>query len=266
MSGTESWHGFNYSPGPIEVEGAVFDDFRLTNHLPPDQAPAVIERDRLHMAARPGFNRKLLPLRVEPDSGVAYCGGRYLLQTYENAVEFARWVSEDFAIDGTLILERPDFADVTAQVWHVLGAHDFTSLHDTQKVMRVERWETRAGGERWLEGRWPALRDRAEERGLASVWLLHNGEAGAAALVSVSDAIPGASRESPDFASLRALEGIPSLAADGEAAGYLSKLFDRTSWVFTIWFPYRDGEINAASLWPNSPPLPSPAARVDSAA
>jgi hypothetical protein len=52
-------------PGPITCEGPAFDDFRLTDHLPPEAAPAVIERDRLFMAARPGFDRKLLPLRVD---------------------------------------------------------------------------------------------------------------------------------------------------------------------------------------------------------
>ena len=76
------------------------------------------------MSARPGFNRKLLPLRVEQDSGKAYSGGRYLLTTYEEAVAFADWCANDFEIDGVLILERPDFAEVTAQVYRVIGAHD----------------------------------------------------------------------------------------------------------------------------------------------
>ena len=47
-----------YHTGPIRVEGCAVNDFLLTNHLPPNEAPAVIERDRLLMSARPGFNRK----------------------------------------------------------------------------------------------------------------------------------------------------------------------------------------------------------------
>lgn len=42
-----------------------------------------------------------------------------MLDTYENAVDFARWVTEDFAIDGALFLNRPRFAEVTAQVGRV---------------------------------------------------------------------------------------------------------------------------------------------------
>ncbi|MDJ0929391.1 MAG: hypothetical protein QNJ73_17260 [Gammaproteobacteria bacterium] len=264
MSDDGSWHGFSFEPGPIAVEGAVFDDFLLTDHLPADQAPGVIERDRLLMAARPGFNRKLLPLRLEPDSGRAYSGGRYLLDTHENAVEFARWVKEDFAIDGTLLLERPDFAEVTAQVWRVIGAHDFARLADAQKVVRVERWTTAPGAESWLENNWPTWRDRAEEAGLASVWLVHNGEQREASLVMVNDAPTPAAE--PDFTSVAALENLPSLATDAEAAGLLTRVFDRTSWIFTIWLPYRDGADNAPAIWPNSPPLPAPDTAVDSAA
>ena len=32
----------DYSPGAINVEGCVFDDFLLTNNLPPEKVPAVI--------------------------------------------------------------------------------------------------------------------------------------------------------------------------------------------------------------------------------
>ena len=111
-----------YKPGPIPCEGAAFDDFRLTPHLPPAAAPGVIERDRLHMAARPGFIRKLLPLRIEPETGTVYSGGRYLLDTYEHAREFADWVEHEFVLDGIPILKRADFADVTTAVWRVIGA------------------------------------------------------------------------------------------------------------------------------------------------
>ena len=266
MNNPTPWHGFSYEPGPIHVEGAVFDDFRLTEHLPAEKAPAVIERDRLFMAARPGFNRKLLPLRVDPTSGLAYSGGRYLLDTYENAVEFARWVTEDFVIDGTLILDRPDFAEVTAHVWRVIGAYDFTPLETTQKVMRVERFSTTGGGHRWLQSHWAAIRDRAEGVGMASVWLLDNEAQQAAALVTVADQVTGAQSAEPDFASVKALEGKPSLVLDGESSGQLERVFDRTSWVFTIWRPYRQGEQSDRALWPNSPPLPGAPARVDTAA
>ena len=247
----------SYGPGPIPVEGAVFDDFRLTDHLPPDQAPGVIERDRLIMSARPGFNRKLLPLRVEPDTGTAYCGGRYLLDTYENAIAFADWCRDDFEIDGVLILERPDFADVSAHVFRVIGAHDFKDLSTRQIAYRTEIWDAaRNFNEAKLEGGWSSLRDRAEEDGRSALWLMFNDETRQLAMVTVWDRVGEPQTDDLDFVTLRAVEAAPSYGAELEAAGGLTKSFDRSHWVFTIWFPNDDAA--RPSLWPNSPPLPSP--------
>ena len=246
----------DYSPGPIHAEGCVFDDFLLTDHLPPDQAPAVIERDRLIMSARPGFNRKLLPLRVEQETGKVYSGGRYLLHTYEDAVAFADWCANDFAIDGVLILERPDFAEVTAQVYRVIGAHDFKDVHTSQLAYRTEVWKT---GDRNAEDKlvnlWPALRDRAAEEDRSALWLLHNTGAGEVAMVTVIDSVGVSSPGEPDYGTLNAAE---TMASYGGEWNWAEKTFERSHWVFTIWFP-NTGDIHAKPpIWPNSPPLPAP--------
>lgn len=245
-----------YLPGPIDVRGCVFDDFLLTDHLPPHQAPAVIERDRLIMSARPGFNRKLLPLRVEHDTGRAYSGGRYLLDTYEDALAFADWCANDFAINGVLILERPDFAEVSAQVYRVIGAHDFKDVHTAQVAFRTEIWKTRAQGtEDKLVNLWPALRDRAADENRSALWLLHNAGAGEVAMVTVIGRVGETSPDELDYASLSAVESATSY---GDEWNWAEKAFDRSHWVFTIWFP-NTGDIHAKPpLWPNSPPLPVP--------
>ena len=180
-------HELSHQPGPIAAEGAVFVDFQLTGHLPPDRAPTVIERDRLIMAARPGFNRKLLPLRVEPDSGNSYSGGRYLFDTYDNARAYARWVQEEFDVDGTLFFRRPDFADVSAQVSRVIGAHDFKDVRTSQKLLRTERWTAGPATDTLLERQWPTLLEIAAERDLASFWLLHNDEHQQVTTLTVAD-------------------------------------------------------------------------------
>jgi hypothetical protein len=248
----------NYEPGPISCEGAAFDDFRLTAHLPPDAAPAVIEQDRLYMAARPGFNRKLLPLRVDPVAGTAWSGGRYLLDTFAQAREFADWVANEFELDGTLILQRPDFAEVTTHVWRVLGAYDFKDVRTSQHVYRTEIWKLapETSGDR-LANRWPALRDEAAELGRSALWLLYDEASEEASLVTVAQrsAPPAAGL---DFASIAALEQAPSLGAALEQGGHAHKTFDRTHWVFTIWFPVTGAAGDLPALWPNSPPLPAP--------
>jgi len=251
----------DYKPGPINCEGAVFDDFRLTDHLPPEKAPAVIERDRIYMSARPGFNRKLLPLRVEPGTGTAYSGGRYLLDTYENAQAFADWVANDFEFDGVNILQRPDFAEVSARVWRIIGAHDFKDIHSAQHVYRTEIWSMKDinAGDR-LATEWPLLRDQAEEKGHSSLWLLYNGDQREVSLVTVAERVGPQATEALDFASLNWLERLPSLGQAWEDRGNAVKTFDRTHWVFTIWFPNTGDASAKAPLWPNSPPLPAPGA------
>ena len=248
-----------YQPGPIACEGAAFDDFRLTSHLPPDAAPGVIERDRLYMAARPGFERKLLPLRVEPETGTVYSGGRYLLDTYENACAFADWVENEFELDGTLILKRPDFADVTTHVWRVLGAEDFKDLHTSQDVYRTEIWSLAKPSQAdAIAGQWSALRDEAAERGRSALWLLYDEKGGKVSLVTIAERTPGPPISGPDFRSVQALESAPSLGARFERSGSARKTFDRTHWVFTVWFPRVNGRDIEPALWPNSPPLPAP--------
>ena len=245
-----------YLPGPIDCEGCVFDDFLLTNQLPPHQAPAIIERDRLIMSARPGFDRKLLPLRVEQDTGKVYSGGRYLLRTYEDAVAFADWCANDFEIDGVLILERPDFAEVTAQVYRVIGAHDFKDVHTAQVAYRTEIWKTRdRRTEDKLVNMWPALRDRAAEENRSALWLLHNAEAGEVAMVTVIDRVGGRSLDELEYASLNTVEAGTSY---GDEWNWVEKTFDRSHWVFTIWFPNTGDAAAKPPLWPNSPPLPAP--------
>jgi hypothetical protein len=46
-------NNINYAVGPIPARAALTVDFGLPGSLPLDQLPAVIERDRVHMAKRP---------------------------------------------------------------------------------------------------------------------------------------------------------------------------------------------------------------------
>jgi hypothetical protein len=76
----------NYLPGPIAARGAVTGEFGLGDQLPLSEAPYVIERDRINEGVLPGFNRKLLPLRVDQETGERTAGGYYLLDTFEQGI------------------------------------------------------------------------------------------------------------------------------------------------------------------------------------
>jgi len=109
-----------------------------------------------------------------------------------------------------------------------------------------------------LEQSWLRIHEKAQTRGLASVWLLHNEPEQLVGLISIASRAPQPDSAQGDDASLRALESSPSLGAMFEELGCV-KAFDRTSWVLTIWFPIAEGEPDVPALWPNSPPLPAPA-------
>jgi hypothetical protein len=61
----------------------------------------------------------------------------------------------------------------------------------------------------------------------------------------------------PDFVSLTALQTAPPLGTLLDDLNYV-KVFDRTQWSWTIWFPTLAGDRGEPSRWPNSPPLPEP--------
>ena len=86
--------------------------------------------------------------------------------------------------------------------------------------------------------------------------MLHDEQRGRIGLVTAAGRVSGGSGEGPDFRSVEALAAAPSLGARWERSGRARKLFDRTHWIFNIWFPRVDGRDLEPALWPNSPPLP----------
>jgi hypothetical protein len=243
--------------GPIHAQGALTVDFTLAGNLPLDQVVPVIERDRMHMATRPGFRQKHLPIRLDPKSGNVLSGGRYLFDTVELAEQYKSWAENDFILDGVKFFERPGFFDPVCYVWRVVGAQDWADSA-SHTLIRSERWRLAPGHEHDLEQAWPRICKEAEPGGMASVRLLHNQAEQLAGLVSVARRLTPIDLRYPDDASLRALETSPSLGVIFEEPKWV-KVFDRTSLVLTIWFPIVEGKPDFPALWPNSPPMPAPA-------
>lgn len=246
--------------GEIHAEGAASDDFQLDPDLtinnPDFNLGGVIERDRIYMAARPGFLSKHLPLSFD-QVGLPYSGGLYLFETQEDAEDFSQWLSQEFVLDGVLILDRPYFLDVKAFTYKVIGAHEFGDYQRDAVVVRTERWQTPEGVdvEPFLQGLWPLVRLEAKHRKYVSVWLLYNKEQNIVNIVSLDDRAGLWDRTAPDFASLTALADDPTMGKVFDLLHW-SKLFDRTSWVLTMWFPFEEGDSGEGALWPNSPPFP----------
>ena len=244
-----------------ETPTAVYSNtFQLPGHELDPRAPGMIERDRQIMATRPGMFRKLLPLRID-ESGV-HTGGCYLFDTYENAKAYRDWVANDFVLDGVKFLDRPVIMEVRDQLWHVVAFEDFDDVRSTQDAMRFERWHiaVRTDAETLRESQWPTLRDRARAAGLTSAWLLyepdeHHPQLG---LVTV------AARRRDDnggagVPDLSKLESAASLGEDIASELGATKVFDRTSLVYMVWFPITGSDADEPAIWPSSPPLPGPA-------
>jgi hypothetical protein len=238
--------------------GAFTCDFGLAGTLSLGQAVPILERDRLYMSARPGFLHKHVPLSVDLATGNVFAGGRYLFDSVEHAEEYKFWVQNDFILDGVEFFNRPYFLNPECHAWSVIGAQDFGDIHTRQVVVRTERWMTPEQDQRVvLEAHWQGIRTEAQQRGLTSIWLLHNEQERLVSLVSFADRVGPPDPSQPDFASLFALADARSLGHPFDAAGW-GKRFDRTQWVFTIWFPFETGDTGEPSVWPNSPPFPRP--------
>jgi len=238
---------------PALPRGAFTCDFAMPPGIPPELIPLTIERDRHHMAAQPGFVSKHIPLAVDAN-GAMHAGGRYLFETRQQARAYHQWLKDGFIIDGVAFLSRPELLDAEAYDWDVLGVATWSDR--VSSVVRTERFrssQTRSE----LETLWPLLCAAAERANLASLELLWNEESGLLSLVSYAPALGTPDPSGPDMSSLRALAGAPSLGRLLEEQ-HAERLFDRTSWVLTVWYPLEASDSGRRPVWPNSPPFPAP--------
>jgi hypothetical protein len=246
--------------GDLSADAAFTCDLTLPGSIivdSPEPISGILERDRMLMARRAGMLRKHIPLSIDSQTGNLRAGGRYLFDTEEHAEQYHRFV-ERFTLDGIAFLERPYFLDHECHAWSAIGARDFSDVHTSHVVMRTERWRVpHANQRKLLTERWPAIRSQAARRDFTSVWLLYNKEERLVSLVYFMDRLVPKDPVSPDFATLTALQAASPLGELLDGLNY-ARVFDRTQWSWTIWFPVLAGDHGEPSVWPNSPPLPEP--------
>jgi hypothetical protein len=239
--------------------GATFCDYKLLPTLPVDTAPAMIERDRMYMAAQPGVTFKYLPLSLPtPSDPYIYSGGRYLVDTVEHAQRYAHWILNEFRLDGVLFPERSYFLRTECTAYSVIGMKDFKDLRSKHHVVRTERFALPEGNHRgYLQSRWSELAVQAQASGMSSVWLVYNPEARLAAFVYTMEHVGPVDSRMPGFATLSALESAPSLGASLARPGWV-KTQDVTQFVWGLWFRFAPGDTGLPTVWPNAPTLPAP--------
>ena len=250
--------GVETKRGNLGAGGAFTCDFGLPSDMSFGAVPGILERDRIYQSARPGFIRKLVPLRIDFSTGELTSGGRYLFATREDADAYKSWVENEFILDGGLFFSRPYFLAPECHAWSVIGAQDLAVLDAPHSVIRTERWSVPEENQRkLLSDRWPSIVAETRARGLAGVWLLYNKQERLVSLVYMGTPVAPGDPNVPDLAALFGLEFAPPLGALFDDQGW-ARTFDRTHLTLTAWLPFAEGDHGEPSLWPNSPPFPMP--------
>lgn len=256
-----------YEIGPIACQAAFIADFDVDREIPVSRLVSKIDIDRRTMATRPGMRSKYVPLRFDPATGAHQIGGRYLFDTWESVIDYMRFTAEELEFEpGVKFWERPFFSNIDKRAWHVVGAHDFMPLV-MHYASRLERYGCSADS-RKLEAAWPALRDAAQEEGLAALWMLRQPDEQQIGLLTVSAQLPGENEADRASRSLAALEQRASLIRHLSGDVMTPSLSDRSSLNLSLWVPRSPPLGGDASAFPTYPvhPLPEPepeAVRVD---
>lgn len=248
-----------YRAGPVTADAAFTSDFAIPDGIPMQRLVDMVEIERKSMDVRPGMRHKYLPLRFDPATGAREVGGRYLFDSWENAVDYNTFTEELEFEPGVKFWDRPFFIGVDRHIWRCTGAHDFTPLATTHYTNRLERWTYRAAHvEPVLEQVWPTVRDDAARRGLASVWLLFQPEEKQVGILTVADKVEGRDQADAASRSVTALEHAESVGRVLPAKLGLEKVFDRTSVILAMWLPQSRLAGGAPSAFPTKPVHPLP--------
>lgn len=247
-----------YQIGPVACEAAFIADFDVSPDIPMNKLVGKIDLDRQTMFVRQGMRSKYVPLRFDPATGAHQIGGRYLFDTWKNVVEYMRFTAEELEFEpGIRFWDRPFFSNIDKRAWKVVGAHEFVPLekHYASRMERFSYQETATLAK--VEAAWPELRDCAQNKGLASVWLLEQPEDCQIGIVTAIQRVLGSDPSEQASRTLVTLERTPSLLASREL-GNLRSLFDRTSLNLSLWLPRSAQAGGDASIFPTYPVHPKP--------
>jgi hypothetical protein len=248
-----------YGAGPIAVHAAFTSDFAIPDDIPVQSLVDMVEIERRSMDVRPGMRQKYMPLRFDPASGARQVGGRYLFDTWDNAIGYNTFTGEELEFEpGVKFWDRPFFLGVDRHVWRVTGAYDFAPLA-THFASRFERWTyTGLNPERLLQPLWPTVCENAAWQGLASVWLLFQPEEEQIGILTMAAKADGGDPADVAARSLTALEQTESVGRFLPAELGAEKVFDRTSLILTMWLPLSRLAGGAPVAFPAAPVHPLP--------
>jgi hypothetical protein len=262
-----------HAPGRrIGALGAFSCDFELDLTKLTEPLGATIERDRIFLQKEtrantwpktPGMIQKHIPVTPTGPTTL-HAGGRYLFEGRAQAAVYSSYINRSFTYPGTTqFLHRPEFSSPECRDWTVITAWNFASI-DTHTALRTERFDsgrTTLTAELALTAELvrlaPQIVSEAAARGYAEVQILQSIRDHKVQLVYFISRLSGPDPFVPDVAAIGKISADPPLGAL-LASTSISRVFDLSSFVLTVWLPFKAGDHGAASLWPNTPPIGGP--------
>ncbi|KAH7361653.1 hypothetical protein B0T11DRAFT_279304 [Plectosphaerella cucumerina] len=247
-----------YEVGELTAKAGFTADMILDEHL--DIAAAVNSQDmsRVDMALRKGMYIKTVPYYLHPVTGQIIVGGRYLFDTYEDAVNYADWSTKEYLVGDppAHFWDLPIFSNVQRWIWRVAGAHHF-SLPEKHGLHRLQRWTYDGDNvEEELTNAWPGIREASKKRGAGGVWLLYQPDDKLISIFTVMN--------KPDTVTVESIyDAVESLKAQSSLGELLPSslnakpIFDRTSPNLAIWLPVSRAAGGVEQTTPLTPVLPA---------
>ncbi|KAJ5623807.1 hypothetical protein N7510_000116 [Penicillium lagena] len=252
-----------YNLGEINCKAAFTSEFALDYDGPLQNVVNMQEQERRQMDDRPGMYLKYLPCRYDAVTGSLLVGGGYLFDSQDHVKEYVDWTTHTFEVgEGetkSKFWSRPLFKDVKHRCWDVIGACNFT-LPDQHDVIRFQRWtyseEGAADAATLLKKMYPKIRDTAKKQGSGAIWLLIRPSDQLIGLVTASSRTNSDSHMT-GYRSIADLERQPPFDEHFPSNLRYALVYDRISFLLTIWLPLSRRAGGVPQVTPNFPLLPA---------
>ena len=91
-------HGYSRLRNRSHHGGCAFTShFAIPHDVRMQHLVNMLEIERRSMDIRPGMRHKYTPLRFDPATGARQVGGRYLFDTWKDAVDYNTFTSEELS-------------------------------------------------------------------------------------------------------------------------------------------------------------------------
>lgn len=240
-----------------QAKAAVVEWFELLGETSDDAIVQAIEHDRLDYSLRPGLVRKLLLLATDDQTAQTSAGGAYFFEGFQEAKEFLNWASHEHRdVEGHVFEERDYVGKRDAYVCEVLAHVESAQPTCVPAVVHVERFELERKDDRSkIINSIEKCENVLRYSEVLSISFLHDPDADNYFFVTVRRRDRNGERDH--------LPDLPALPSDATATVMTGTPFAKSGdwrfWVFTIWEPRLRTDPSGEAVWPNSPPLPSPA-------